>query len=143
MAVEGLDRLNRKLALLPQKALDKIAEAMEQNATELVAEMQRRAPKKSGRLAASIGWTWGDAPKGTMTLGAVKTGRRAGAGRAVMRITIYAGGRGKNDPFWAWFQEFGTSLMRANPFFFPTYRQHKSRMKSRATKAFREAVRNG
>lgn len=142
MAIEGLDRVSRKLALIPQKAMEALAEQLEANATALVAEMKRLAPKETGRLAASIGWTWGDAPKGTMTLGTVKGGRRSGQGFGVMRITIYAGGRGKKDPFWAWFQEFGTSKMAANPFFFPTYRAKKSAMKSAATRAFKKAVKD-
>ena len=142
MAIEGLDRVSRKLALIPKKAMEALAEQLEKNATELVADMKRLAPKETGRLAASIGWTWGDAPKGSMTLGTVKGGRRAGQGFGVMRITIYAGGRGKNDPFWAWFQEFGTSKMAANPFFYPTYRAKKSAMRSRATRAFKQAVKD-
>jgi len=140
MAIEGLDRVTRRIALIPQKALDALAEQMEKNATELVAQMERLAPKQSGKLAGSIGWTWGDAPKGTMTLGSVRGGRRKGQGFGVMRITIFAGGRGKDDPFWAWFQEFGTSKMAANPFFYPTYRAKKSAMKSSMTRAFKKAV---
>ena len=142
MAIEGLDRVTRRIALIPQRAMDALAEQLEKNAIELVAEMKRLAPKESGKLAASINWTWGDAPKGTMTLGSVKGGRRKGQGYGVMRITIYAGGRGKSDPFWAWFQEFGTSKMAANPFFFPTYRAKKSAMKSAATRAFKKAIKD-
>lgn len=142
MAIEGLDRVTRRIALIPQKAMEALAEQMEKNATELVAEMKRLVPHQSGRLEASIGWTWGDAPKGSMTLGTVGGGRRKGAGFAVMRITIYAGGRGKKDPFWAWFQEFGTSKMAANPFFYPTYRAKKTAIKSSATRAFKKAVKD-
>lgn len=142
MAIEGLDRVTRRIAAIPKKAMEALAEQMEKNATQLVAEMERLAPNKTGELAASVGWTWGDAPKGSMTLGTVGGGRKKGAGFAVMRITIYAGGRGKDDPFWAWFQEFGTSKMAANPFFYPTYRAKKSAMKSAATRAFKKAVKD-
>lgn len=142
MAIEGLDRVTRRIALIPKKAMEAIGEQLEKNAIELVAEMKRLAPKESGKLAGSINWTWGDAPKGTMTLGSVKGGRRKGQGYGVMRITIYAGGRGKEDPFWAWFQEFGTSRMAANPFFYPTYRAKKSAMKSAATRAFKKAIKD-
>lgn len=171
MAIEGLDRVSRKLALIPQRAMEALAEQLEANATALVAEMKRLAPKETGRLAASIGWTWGDAPKGTMTLGTVKGGRRSGQGFGVMRITIFAGGPTtkalmrkqliKINPLdhikpgalefrrqaaveanYAFFQEFGTSKMAANPFFFPTYRAKKSAMKSAATRAFKKAVKD-
>lgn len=164
MAIEGLDRVTRRIALIPKRALEALAEQLETNAIALVAEMKRLAPKESGKLAGSIGWTWGDAPKGSMTLGTVMSGRRKGRGFRVMRITIYAGGteatkrsqarssgtriRDKNrsgsfDTDVAILQEFGTSKMAANPFFYPTYRAKKSAMKSAATRAFKKAVKGG
>ncbi len=47
MAIEGLDRVSRKLAMIPQKAMEALAEQLEANATALVAEMKRRAPKSA------------------------------------------------------------------------------------------------
>lgn len=79
----------------------------ERQAARLVAKMKAAAPKKTGQLAESIGWTWGDAPKGSLIVGKV-----APRGRATM-ITIFAGSRrgaGRNSAgaYYATWVEFGT-----------------------------------
>lgn len=143
MKVQGLDRLNRKLKALPKDAEEEISKAMEQSANEIVALAKSLAPVESGDLQMSIGWTWGDAPKGAMVLGKVKsTGRGAGN----LQITVFAGG---GDAFYARFVEFGTSGhvnggqfagtqnpgTTAQPFFYPAYRATRKRAKGRVTRA--------
>src|SRR5690606_25166637 len=79
----GLDRLSRKLKALPAAAREEIAKAMEQSAAEVVAMRRRLVP--SARVRASINWTWGSAPAGSLALGQVS------AAKDGMQITIYAG----------------------------------------------------
>ena len=61
--IQGLDRLNRKLAKLPAVAKQMIRQAMEAKANEIVAMMKNLVPVDDGTLRDSIGWTWGKAPK--------------------------------------------------------------------------------
>lgn len=137
MAVQGLNSLLKKMELVPQRVLEAARTALEQNAEEMVAMMRRLVPRDKGDLARSIGWTWGDAPAGTMTLGRVKG---SGAAYSSMTITIYAGG---GKAFYAWWQEVGTKNMPASPFFFPAYRALKGKAKSRVTRAMRKAIKLG
>ena len=132
--VQGLDRLNARWSKIPQAARMNVRAAMEAAASDIVEEMWARAPQgATGRLGASIGWTWGDAPKGTMVIGKVG-GREYGA----LRITIYAGG---GDAFYTKFIEFGTGKMRARPFFYPVWRARRKRAKGAITRAMRKAIR--
>lgn len=141
MAVEGAARVRRLLAQIPAKVQEAAQRSLEQSAEEIVQLMRRLAPRDSGALANSIGWTWGDAPAGSMTLGTVKGGKASGSIYGSMVITIYAGGKVAGaDAFYARFQEFGTRKMRANPFFYPAYRANKKRVRSRLTRAIRKAL---
>lgn len=132
--VQGLDKLNRRWKAIPKAARVNVRAAMEDAANDIVEEMWSRAPQgATGRLGASIGWTWGDAPAGTLTIGKVG-GREYGT----MRITIYAGG---GDAFYARFQEFGTVNMPANPFFYPVWRVRRRRVRGRISRAISKAIR--
>ena len=133
--VEGLDRLKRKMTVsIPRHVRAATRAAMEKSANEIVASARTFAPVDTGDLRDSIGWTWGDAPKGALTLA---SSRPVGDGE---RITIYAGG---GDAFYARFQEFGTQAMPASPFFFPAYRLNRKRAKGRITRAMKKAIREG
>lgn len=131
--VKGLDRLNRRWRAVPKNARINVRAAMEDLASDIVEEMWSRAPFRDGVLSGSIGWTWGDAPAGSMTIGKVG-GKEYGA----MRITIYAGG---GEAFYARFHEFGTQDMPANPFFFPVWRARKRRVKGRISRAMSKSIR--
>ena len=133
--VQGLDKLRSRWLAIPQKVKDAVATEMEQIAQDLVDDMYTMAPHLTGDLAGSIGWTWGEAPKGTMVIGKVAK-REYGT----LQITIYAGG---GDAFYARFQEFGTRKMAANPFFFPVYRARRNSTKTRIGRAMNKAIRNG
>lgn len=136
--VQGLDRLQKRFQAIPVKVREAAAEAMEKSAEEIVQLMRQWVPKDSGAGAASIGWTWGDAPKGAMTLGTFK-GRDFGS----LRITIYAGGKTPlGDAFYLTFQEFGTVKMAANPFFFPAWRARKKSFRVRLSRAVGKAIRS-
>lgn len=159
MTVQGLSRLQRKLRLLPIVATEEIAKAMEQGAQEIVDLARALVPIDEMVLYESIAWTWGDAPKGSITLA-----RSRRAGRGNLRITVYAG---NDQAYYARWVEFGTKAhsvslgggtvagkkllsegfglghpgARAQPFFFPAYRASRRRVRSRISRATTSAAR--
>jgi HK97 gp10 family phage protein len=139
--VQGAERLRARFKAVPKTVIDEVANAMETHADIIVGDMRRLVPKRTLALHDSIGWTWGDAPKGTITLGKV---RRASDRLGQIAITIYAGTRDKSlgdaDAFYARFHEFGTVKMTANPFFFPAWRANRKAAKSAIKRAINRAV---
>lgn len=132
--VKGLDQFNRRWKAIPKAARVNVRAAMEAVADDIVDEIWSRAPQgETGQLGASIGWTWGEAPAGSMVIGRV--GRTE---YGTMRITIYAGG---GPAFYARFHEFGTVKMPASPFFYPVWRARRRSIKSRIARALRKAIR--
>jgi HK97 gp10 family phage protein len=129
----GISRLQARLLAIPQQVRDGIKPAMEKSAQEIVDAMKTLVPVKTGHLRDSIGWTWGDPPKGSVVLG--KSSALEG-----LTITIYAG-EGEHDVFYARFVEFGTAHAHAHPFFFPAYRLYKKRAANRIKRAVRTSVR--
>ena len=132
--VEGLAKLQARYAAIPQRIRAEVTAAMEKAAGQIVTDMKRIAPRDQGDLAASIAWTWGDAPKGSLVIGSLGGGSSYGA----LRITIYAGG---GKAFYARFQEFGTQNMVPHPFFFPVWRVWRRRVQSRIRAAIRRGLR--
>lgn len=146
MAIQGLDRLSKKLKRIPELAREEISKAMEAGANEMVALAKSLVPRDSGDLANSIGWTWGDAPKGAMVLGTVRASKTGN-----MVITIYAG---DDQAFYASWVEFGTSGhangglfegsqhpgTAAQPFFYPSWRAVRKRVKGRVTRAINKSA---
>lgn len=122
--IVGLDKLRRKLAALPQAEKNRIREAIAKSAREIADLAESLVPQDSGLLAGSIGWTWGDAPKGSMALATARSGD--------IVATVYAG---DSDAFYSRFVEFGTPTVRAQPYFFPAYRALRKRAKSRIKRA--------
>ncbi len=129
--VLGLGSLKRKLLAIPEQAKAEIRKAMEASADEVVRLAKSLAPVDTGDLQMSISWTWGDAPKGTMTLGRVVGDKND------MVITVYAGG---SEAYWARWVEFGTSKMKAQPFFLPAYRANRKRVRSRIKRGINKAA---
>ena len=143
--VQGLDRLRKKLQRFPAIVEQEIRAAMEASANEMVALMKSLVSVKSGTLRDSIGWTWGEAPKGSMTIGRV----RSRTGNLV--ITIYAGG---GDAFYAWIVELGSAPhlnggrfagsqhpgTAVQPFFFVSFRALRRRARSRVTRSINRAA---
>ncbi len=157
MAVKGLSEFQRSWGNIPAAVKKNVAAELEDIADEIVAQMFGMAPQLTGDLAASIRWTWGDAPSGGLVIGEVADRKHGG-----MRITIFAGGEeatrrqqarasgnrardqsrgGTFDQDVARLQEFGTSKMPANPFFFPVWRANKRRVKGRVSRAISKAIR--
>lgn len=133
--VKGLRNLRRKFVYkIPREVRKATRDALEKGANEIVTFAKSLVPVDKGELRDSIGWTWGDPPKGSITLA---KSRSIGRGE---RITIYAG----NDKvFWARWQEFGTQFIAAQPFFFVSYRLLKRRVKGRVTRSMKKAIRIG
>lgn len=139
--VDGIKALEKKLTkTIPQAIQNAARDAMEKGAQEVVDMMKRLVPRETGELANSIGWTWGDAPAGSIVVGEV-----GGRSYNTMRIVIYAGNDktrvGERNQFQlARLQEFGTQEMPANPFFFVTWRTKRQRVRSRITRSIRAAI---
>lgn len=130
--VQGLDKLNARWSKIPARVKEHVRRELEKQAQDIVDDMYSIAPQQTGDLAGSIGWTWGDAPKGTMTIGKV-----GGKEYGTMRITIYAGGK---DAFYARFIEFGTAKMTANPFFFPVWRARRKKARAGIRRAMKKGI---
>ncbi len=130
-------RLQARLAKVPDIARAAAANAMEEGAAEIVAEMKRLAPVQSGALRDSIGWTWGDVPAGSFTIADVRSGKNAGEQYATLRIRIYAGSR---EAFYARWQEFGTKDQPAQPFFFVAWKKHRAKFRKRIRDAVRASI---
>lgn len=145
----GLTKLQKKLDRLPKVAKEQIREAMASAADEIVAMMKSLVPvlrepgkrRVAGALRDSIGWTWGQAPRGSF---AVATMKGAGVG-GDLTITIYAGSRDKGlgsaDAFYVRWIEFGTEKMRAQPFFYVSWRANKKGARRKVRAAVRKSAR--
>lgn len=131
--VIGVAKLRRKLEALVAVGRDEIKRAMETSADEIVALAKNLVPVDKGDLKDSIGWTWGKAPKGAMTLGTVQ----ANEVDSGFTITIFAG---NSEAYYARWVEFGTQKMAAQPYFYPSYRALRRRSKSRVTRAVTKAI---
>jgi HK97 gp10 family phage protein len=166
--IKGLEQLKKKVAALPAATRNEIADAMAKGAGEMVDFAQSLAPHKT--LQDSIGWSWGDLPKGKRSLGTFGRGgfTKSSGGSAAkgsgtkddLLITVYAG---DDEAFYARWVEFGTkphSLAKgailkrgkkqttgiqhpgtaATPFFFPAYRALRKRINQRIRRAINKAA---
>lgn len=146
--VKGIADLNKKVAAIPKRVEARAKIAMEAGADELVAMMKRLVPVDDGELRDSIGWTWGDAPAGAKVVTSSEVGERG------LKITVYAG---NEKAYYAAWVEFGTAPHnvalgggtvagqkvaadgggnghpggKPQPFFFPSYRSLRKRIRAR------------
>jgi HK97 gp10 family phage protein len=114
--VQGLDRLKAKLAAMPQAAKQGIMPALNKKADELVAMQKRIVPVDDGDLRDSIEKT---------------------EGRHELAITVWAGGPTAIHARWV---EFGASKTTAKPFFYPSYRALRKRIRSSISYASKKAA---
>jgi hypothetical protein len=145
--VEGLERFNAKLRRLPIEVRQALIAANQKSAKEMVQLARRLAPRRTGKLAASIiDQTIGDGVvqvraggkatskpirKGAGVLFdyalAIEFGKKASRGRSTRRSNS---GR-----------RFGASgKTTAQPFFWPAYRATKPAARRRANRAMRLAI---
>lgn len=113
---QGLEKLHAKLAALPAVAKAEMKAALDQSADELIAMQQRLVAVDEGDVKDSI---------------------EKKEGRHELAVIVQAGG--PKAPHARWL-EFGTTKMRARPYFFPAYRSLRKRIKSRATRASKKAA---
>lgn len=146
MTVLGLARLKRKLKRFPDVAAAHIKAQMEEAADEIVAMMKRLLPKNYVDLINSIGWTWGEVPKGAVVVAKVKS-KRGGN----LTLTIYAGDK---KAFYARWVEFGTPPhlnggmfadtqhpgTKAQPYFYVSWRANRNGARRRMRKAIRDSA---
>lgn len=129
--ISGMRELRKKIQALPTEIMGELRGEMEKSANELVAMMKSLAPiGYSGELHDSIGWTWGDPPEGSLVFSQA-------AGPNDLRLTIYAGNKIAYYVRWV---EFGTVLMQAHPFFYPSWRALRKKFKGRNSKAVKNAI---
>lgn len=145
--IKNLDRLQRKLRVLPDAVRKRIKQAMAEVANDIVNMAKGLVATDSGALRNSINWTWGDAPKGSISLATV-----AGVGGAKdLTITIYAG---NDEAFYARWIEFGTAPhaqpnrgiqhpgTSAQPFFYVSYRANRRRGKAKISRSITKAAKD-
>lgn len=111
--VEGLERLKKRFAKLPQKMRVEVRAAIDKSADELIAFQKRLVPVETGELRDSI---------------------EKRDGRHELSVEVFS------DDFKARWVEFGTVKMTARPFFYPAYRTLRRRIKGRISRAVKKAV---
>ena len=131
--VDGVAALHARFAKVPEIVRAEVVAELEKQAEIIVKEIRQLAPRDQGDIIAGIGWTWGDAPVGSLKIGKV-AGREFGR----IAITIYAGRTDKD--FYAKYHEFGTIKMAARPFFFPVFRANRSRVRGALSRAVTRGV---
>jgi HK97 gp10 family phage protein len=141
--LKGLPQLKAKLIMMKQETMHSVRPAMEMAAQEIVDMMKRLVPIQHGDLQDSIGWTWGNAPKRSISFSKNIAGNK---------ITIFAG---NEVAFYARWIEFGTAPhinegrfqgtehpgTPPRPFFYPAFRALRKKAKLTMAKAIRQAVR--
>jgi len=131
----GVAKFKRRLAAIPERSKPAIRAAIAKSAEDIVTMMKRLVPVDQGDLRNSIGWRFGDAPKGSRVVGKTQ------GIDPDLTATIFAG---DDLAFYAAMVEFGTVANKAQPYFFPAYHANKkaakSRIKRAATKAAKETA---
>lgn len=138
--LKNAPRLLAKLKALREQTAPAIRPTLADVAQKIVDLAKSLVPVESGDLRDSIGWTFGDAPKGALTI--------ASQSVAGTKVTIFAGNA---KAYYARWVEFGTKPHetgkgrvhpgnRAEPFFFPAYRALKKTVKAELGKAIRAVV---
>ena len=144
------------MAAVPEKMRQQVDEALSKSADEMVSAMKAAAPRRSGELRDSI--------KKTKLDEEGRIAYRVGAGEKYGHATT---GRKWGRGWYIRFVEFGTKAKpseaprqdrryrrtavltkakrghagtRAQPFFWPTYRKFKSRIRGRVTRALRKGA---
>lgn len=128
--VKGQLQLRARFNRVPNIVKRELEKQIEKEAEKLVGQLRAIAPRgKTGNMAESIGWTWGEVPKGSL-----KIGQAFGKGYGKLSATIYVGA------FYSRFVEFGTVKMPSSPFFFPVFRASKQNIRSNLSRAVTRAM---
>lgn len=141
--VQGMANFERRWTAIPRKVRQAAIETLEQNAEEIVTDMNKGKPLAE----IEIGWNWGKAPANAMTLGTVGNSDRG------LFISIWARSTQGSGFDARWF-EYGTAprfqksgrytgQIQASPFFWPVWRARRKRLKSRLTRNVNKAIKEG
>lgn len=125
-----LEKLRKRLEMIPKAVLEAVKPTLETSGTELVAAMKSMAPVESGALRDSITVTPGGQTTPASAVGGSKTVPEN-------RIAVTAGN--KHVPY-AGMVEFGTSHAHAQPFFLPAYRSLRGKVIENLKRAVFDAV---
>ena len=141
-------KLSRKMNAMRSEIREALTRSVEQNAEKVCREMRVFLAVLHPRVArhVEIGWTWGEAPRGSFTIGKASNGTETTA----LSVTIYASAKSGSGLNAAWF-EFGTAerftksgkstgRITAGPFFYTVFRSNRQRVKTSLRAALRRAV---
>jgi len=134
------ERVLRRIRALPDAVRKQVQKDLRRSAEELVAAQKRVAPVKTGTLRDSIKWRLGSA-----------RGKTGNTLRDEFTVTIYIDKRARH---YAHLVEFGVSAHEnkgrfkgtqnpgapPQPYFFPTYRAQKRRIKGRVRRGLKKAI---
>lgn len=127
-----LEKFKRRLDAIPGAVKDAVKPSLEKSGTELVAKMQRAVPVDTGALRDSL----------TMTPGGQATPAYSQPGGAQIvpenAVVVTAGNTAVR---YAHLVEYGTTKAAAKPYFWPSFRALKDKIKRRTKTAIRDAVR--
>jgi len=133
MAFTNRDRLRRRLKAIPVE-VRKAAKAQNRaNAEELVETIKRFAPPdESGALRASV--------KNQDVSTSTRIAQQVRAGGTATTKPVRESAKAPTYDY-ALAQEYGTAKMPANPFFWPSWRSVRKKLKARMTRAAKKAAR--
>jgi HK97 gp10 family phage protein len=156
--IEGRERVLRKMRALSPATRQALAAALKKGAGQVVTTAQAFVPEDSGDLRRSIQAYPGGAPdfgtSGVIQVSSKKPRKKRGSSAASKSATRrLASGAAVTDPeltvdvvagnsktYYARFVEFGTSSSRPRPYFFPSVRLNKNKVKRGVAKAMRDAA---
>lgn len=127
---------------MPAAVRTEIKKSIDKTAGEIVSDMKAAAPRKTGALARSIGYTFGEYTPDNSSVRGVATKKKKYQPRQKVKdkdlsATIHAGDK---EAWYAALAEFGTVKTKAQPFFMPTMRLWRKRALSSIRRATSKAI---
>ena len=162
--VTGTDELVQNIKRIEDALIAAAPKALEEGAAPVLDMMVRLVPKKTGTLARSIRFSLGAAggapknfkrnprstrPGKTYIVGYIVAGDATtiagGKSKPPGRLNKRTGKRAKPAKGWqiARLQEFGTRKMKAHPYFFPSWRSQKAKVRTIIALAMNRAFKAG
>lgn len=132
MPIKGLDKLNARLAAIPQGVKDALQPALAQSGDELKDRIQGLAPVETGALRDSVAVT----TAGNTTPPYSQPGGSMVVPENAVVVTV-----GNSEVRYPHLVEYGTHDTAAQPYFWPAWRLSRNRIKNRLTRAIRKAIR--
>jgi HK97 gp10 family phage protein len=152
--VEGTDKLRRKLTKFPKAAKFEIERAMIKGAREMVSMAKGLVPVRTGALRDSIQWNFAEDTPAYASLKSRTGGPVSKDDPAIVVTAGAAGTRAEGGVRYAHLVEFGAAPHKAGglyegathpgapaqPFFYPSWRVVKKKLKSRVNRAVKSAA---